>query len=368
MADQNDGKIIGFTKPRKFLFFKMKSKPIYASGSQPTAPPAAPAKPSPVTTTSSPTQKKVPSPRPFAIPSSGHGAKGRQAGTEGVKFSRIEIYLDNIVAKHRNLDIQLREQGIKGSPQQFAKRMLMNAVLLAAVIAIALIFGLDRLLSSVNANPAPVAILLGAVCGLASYNILFNQFLGFPANKAKQQGREVERAILFAARDIIISLRSGVPLFNALTSVSTGYGAASLEFGKIINLIQLGMPMDQAIDQVSASSTSRTFKRIMLQASVSIKEGADVVGALQEVVDQAMQERVIELRRYGQRLNALSMFYMLFGVIFPSIGIAVLSILTTFINIFTVTNSLLVLVLVFIALIQFIFFNVMKNSRPLFTM
>ncbi len=345
--NKDSGRIVGFTKPRKFLFFKIKSRPVY--GSNATSAFNMPAKPA-------------------AAPSGLQQPSQIKRTATRIKFSRIDVYLDNVVAKRKNLDVQLREQGIKGSPQQFAKRMMINAIIFSALIGIALAAMLFRLLSASNANPTVIAVLLGGVFALACYNMLFNQFLRYPANKAKARGKEVERAILFAARDIIISLRSGVPLFNALTSVSSGYGAASAEFAKIINLIQLGMPMDQAIDQVSAASTSRTFKRIMLQASVSIKEGADVVSALQEVVDQAMQERTIELRRYGQRLNALSMFYMLFGVIFPSIGIAVLSILTTFINIFSVTNTVLILALVFIALLQFVFFNIMKNSRPLFTL
>lgn len=346
-----EGAIIGFTKPRKFLFFKIKSKPIYQGHA--------------------PLGQKPGIGRQSTAPTGFQGAAAQQGkAREGgrVKFSRLDIYLDNVVAKHRYLDVQLKEEGMKGSPQEFAKRMMRNTIIISAAIAISVFALIYKALSVSTSQPLVVALLLGVVAGAASYNFLFRQFLTYPAVRAKQRGREVERGILFAARDIIISLRSGVPLFNALTSVSTGYGPASSEFAKIINLIQLGAPMDQAIDQVSASSTSRTFKRIMLQASVSIREGADVVSALQEVVDQAMQERVIELRRYGQRLNALSMFYMLFGIILPSMGIAVLSILTTFINIFTVTDTLLILVLVFIAIIQFVFFNIMKNSRPLFTL
>ena len=79
----------------------------------------------------------------------------------------------------------------------------------------------------------------------------------------------------------------------------------------------------------------------MLQAAVSIRAGADVVAALQSVIEQLSQERVIELRRYGQRLNAIAMFYMLFGIILPSMGIAVITILTTFIAIFTVNTTIL---------------------------
>ena len=346
-TNQQQGNIVGFTKPKKFLFFKIRSKPIYQGAAQ--------------QGTDRQSHESAFGKIPGIMP-------GKAAKPTKPAYSKFDIYLDNLVAKHRGLDLELKEQGIKGSPQEFAKRMMLNAILVSVVVAVALFAFFYKFLPATVSEPAVIALLLAAVIGLALYNMLFRQFLNYPAIKAKARGKEVERGILFAARDIIISLRSGVPLFNALTSVCTGYGATSNEFAKIINLVQLGMPMDQALDQVSEASKSRTFKRIMLQASVSIRQGADVVMALQEVVDQATQERTIELRRYGQRLNALSMFYMLFGVIMPSMGVAVLTIMTTFINIFSVTTGLLVLVLVFIAVVQFIFFSIMKNSRPIFTL
>jgi flagellar protein FlaJ len=197
---------------------------------------------------------------------------------------------------------------------------------------------------------------------------MFNRFIQYPLDKSVVASGDIERDILFAARDLVISMRSGMPLFNAITAVSTGYGAASLEFAKIVELVQLGTPIEQAIDEVSTRSKSKTFKRIMLQATVSLKAGADVVGALQGVVDEVMQERVIELRRYGQRLNALAMFYMLFGVIFPSMGIAVAAILTTFINIITLDQSTLTFALIGIFFLQVIFLNIMRSSRPTFAM
>jgi flagellar protein FlaJ len=379
MDAKDDTNIVGFTKPFKFLFFKIKSKPIYAKGA-----PNAPMQPSVAAAQQAPAGQypnagsqpylgaQVPTQQPPqvqpATPQASQQAARTESRQEQGKVTKFQLYVDKIVAKQKNLDITLRDQGIKGGPEKFVKKMITNAIILAIVIGAITVIIFDQILAIRVSNPIPIALVLGAVIAYGAYNALFRQFLGYPFAKAKSEGKEIERGILFAARDMIISLRSGVPLFNAMTAVSTGYGAASKEFVKIISLIQLGMPMDQAMEEISSVSSSRTFKRIMLQASVSIKEGADIVQALQEVVDQVMQERVIELRRYGQRLNALSMFYMLFGIIFPSMGVAVLTILTTFVNVFTVTTSFLIFVLIFIAILQFIFIMVMKNSRPIFSM
>jgi flagellar protein FlaJ len=206
------------------------------------------------------------------------------------------------------------------------------------------------------------------MCAFAVFMSTFRTFMNFPTTKGRSSSKKVERDILFAARDLIIALRSGMPLFNAITSVSSGYGEASKEFLKIVERVQLGTPLEDAIDIVVSQSRSPSFRKIMLQASVSIKVGADVTSALQSVIDQLAQERVIELRRYGQRLNAIAMFYMLFGIILPSMGIAVLTILTTFIPIFSVDVTLLEAVVLGIIFLQVVFLQMIRSSRPVFSM
>ncbi|MEM0124387.1 MAG: type II secretion system F family protein [Candidatus Micrarchaeaceae archaeon] len=328
-------KPIGFTKQKRFLFFKVRSKPVYQQ--------------------TGPAQSRVE-----------ELLKSKQTEPQQIqqqKLTKFQMYVARLLAKHKDLPIALKEQGIKSTPDQFIRKMLTNSIIVSAVITGTLVivfvhYGLNIALT----------IVLGAAIFYAMFQVFFARFLNYPITKSKNIGKEIERDILFAARDIVIGMRSGMPLFNALVAVSTGYGAASREFAKVVERVELGMPIEQAIEEVSEKSESKSFKRIMLQASVSIKAGADIVGALQGVVEEVTQERIIELRRYGQRLNALAMFYMLFGVIFPSMGIAVLAILTTFISLFTIDASTLLFVLVGITFLQVIFLNIMRSSRPTFAM
>lgn len=286
--------------------------------------------------------------------------RGRAPGAQGGGAKGpLAAYINRMIASRKNLEIQLREAGIRKSPYDFVKGMMVYALAIAVVVTIVL----GVLLSHFSAP-----VILAPLMGIAIYLAAFNRFMMYPSQRSRVIGKQVERDILFAARDVVIGMRSGMPLYNAITAVSTGYGAASKEFGKIIELVQLGLPIEQAMEEVSDKSESRTFKRLMLQASVSIRAGVDVTGALQDVVDEVMQERVIDLRRYGQKLNALAMFYMLFGVIFPSMGIAVATIMSTFINIFPITYVVLVLALVFIAFVQLVLLNIMRTSRPIFVM
>ncbi len=279
------------------------------------------------------------------------------------KSGFVESYIKKLGTKHKGLEEALGEQNIKGTMREFLRRMFFSALMVAVIIAVSI-----GLIFFKAGQSIPLSIILGAVMGYVVYRIALNSFLNYPINKSKKGEKGVERDILFAARDLIISLRSGMPLFNAIASVCTGYGDASKEFRKVIERAQLGMPLESSLDAALDDSKSPSFKRLMIQASVSVKAGADVVAALQTVLDDLSQERLIELRRYGQRLNAIAMFYMLFGVILPSMGLAVATILTTFISLFRVTPQLLYIAVIAIFFLQIVFLKLITSSRPVFAM
>jgi pilus assembly protein TadC len=291
----------------------------------------------------------------------GNYAKKRPA--TAMKSDRVRFYIESMGAKHKGLEAALRDMNIKESMYEFVKRMLIASIMLGVVLAITMFL----LFSKMNI-PAVNAVILSVMLGVAVSYTALGIFLNYPTQRSRTTSKDIERDILFAARDMIISLRSGMPLFNAITSISVGYGNTSKEFARIVERVQLGMPLEDAIDRTVDETKSRSFRRLMLQASVSIRAGADVVSALQGVIDQLSQERVIELRRYGQRLNAIAMFYMLFGIILPSMGVAVLTILTTFIAIFTVTPAVLEFVIVGLLFLQVIFLQLISGSRPVFAM
>ena len=277
------------------------------------------------------------------------------------KTSSFKKQADSILNKHKGLREALLEENIQ-NPYDFILRIRTAAVLLAILIAAAIFILFNYMHMQIA-----IILLFSIMIGILTFFMSFNMFLGYPKYKVNQSAKNVEKNILFAARDILISLRSGMPLFNAISSVSTGYGETSKEFSKIIYQVELGTSLQDAIDKTISTSKSASFKKLMIQATTTIKAGADIVSSLQTIIDQLSQERIIELRRYGQRLNALAMFYMLFGVILPSMGIAVATILTTFLPLFTVNVTILELVIIAVVMIQIVFLQLIRQ-RPIFSM
>ncbi len=190
----------------------------------------------------------------------------------------------------------------------------------------------------------------------------------YPVVKAKMRERDIDQELVFAGRHVLIELKSGVPLFDALLGVTRDYGEVSSEFNKIVEKVTLGMPLGVALHDVAESNPSRFFRRMLLQMANSLASGSDVSAALESSLDQISREQIIAIKAYGQKLNPLVMFFMIFGIIMPSLGVAFMIILSSFLGGTGLSfgSSALFGVLVAVALVQFIFMTMAESSRPKF--
>jgi flagellar protein FlaJ len=198
--------------------------------------------------------------------------------------------------------------------------------------------------------------------------IFYRYFLLYPDAMVTRRQRHIDMEIVFAGRHLVIALRSGMPLFDAMRGVSEGYGEASKEFNRIVEKVTLGVPMSQAIREVAQNNPSKNFVRVTMQIANSLSSGANVADSLDAVLDQVSKEQLIELKEYGQKLTPMVMFFMIFGIILPSLGIAFLIILLSLVSSgkFNFNSSILLYAFVFIAIIQFMFLALVESSRPKF--
>ena len=87
--------------------------------------------------------------------------------------------------------------------------------------------------------------------------------------------------------------------------------------------------------------------------------------ALETILNQLSQEQIIDVKAYGQKLNPLGMFYMLFGIIIPSLGITLLVTLFSFVGV-SIGPAVLWGVLILLVIVQYIFLTLIESSRPRF--
>jgi pilus assembly protein TadC len=183
-------------------------------------------------------------------------------------------------------------------------------------------------------------------------------------NMAKVR-QDIESDIFIPSRMLLTLLEAGNSLISALETVSYTRAKSSKYFGKIASEIYLGKNVDQAIDDAIKYTPSDSFRMVMEPIKKSLKTGTDIQKNLLTTLQELSQQKVVEIEQYEKRLNPLSMFYMIFGTILPSIGIVGIVIIMSVVGIKIEFFPSLFILLVLILLLQLFFVRLFKSTRPL---
>ncbi|HDP73629.1 MAG TPA: hypothetical protein ENN46_01585 [Candidatus Woesearchaeota archaeon] len=254
--------------------------------------------------------------------------------------------------------LELKQKLIKAEmsykPKDFIKRVFFLSLLFAFAISF-VVFAF--------ASQADAWLGFVLVAFLISQLVFFMLFSKMPDHKIIKKEKEINKEIVFASRFLIIEMSSGVSLYNSLKNAAKYYPATGKFFMKIIDEVDLGRNLEEAINSVILNSPSQRLNRILWQILNSISTGADVGQALKSVTDQILKEQLIEVQDYGRKLNPLAMFYMTIAVIVPSLGITIGVILGLFMGI-QIDKTIFLLVAFMIGFVQFIFLSIIKTIRP----
>ncbi len=280
----------------------------------------------------------------------------REGPADPVQFRGFMVAL---ASRFPTLKKQLSQADMQYTPAGFVQVSVFTSCLLTlTILVIGWLFVKD--------NPYAPLILACSVPILLVLTFFYAMYL--PKVKASMRAKRMEQELVFAGRHMLIELKSGVPLFDAMLGISREYGEISTEMNKVVEKVTLGVPMGVALHEVADSNPSQYFSRVILQIANSLASGSDVSLALEASLDQISKEQVISLKAYGQKLNPLVMFFMIFGIIMPSLGVAFMIILASFLGSSSVTfgSSALFGIMLGVALIQFIFLTMVESSRPKF--
>jgi flagellar protein FlaJ len=255
-----------------------------------------------------------------------------------------------IIAKHLpDLKLKLTQARIDDDPEYYVKKTFMTAVFLS--------FGLMLIAFSFTKNF--VVLLFAPIILMISFFYLVR----YVDMKIKKINRNIGQEIIFAGRFLIIELESGVPIYNAFINLGRNYEVVGAFFIEIVEKVNLGTTMEDALNETINATPSPELRKILWQVLNSMKTGADVSDSLNSVIDQIVRQQQIDVKEYGRKLNPMAMFYMMVAVIIPSLGTTMFIVLATFIG-FTLSLTMLLVVALLIGFIQFMFFAVIKSSRP----
>lgn len=207
-------------------------------------------------------------------------------------------------------------------------------------------------------------IIFGGIVLLPLLTIFgFFTVANYPKIRTKRISRELDKDLPYALRHMLIEVRSGISLYEAMVSVSEGYGEASNEFQRITKDINGGKPQIEALEDSIVRNPSEQYRRAMWQMINALKSGTDLSNTLETLVDSMIKQQKLEVERYGKELNPYILVYLMIAVIMPSLGVTFLIVLSTFtgvgLNEFTFYQILGGLIL-----FQIFFLNFVKSKRP----
>lgn len=266
----------------------------------------------------------------------------------------ISDMLDKIVHMFPELRLKLHIAGIRMRPDIFVKKNLQVAIIFSVSIEV-LCFILFLKNRSGMANLVWILPL--------AFLIIFFVLMKAPDGKIAKKAKEIDREILFAGRYLLIKLESGMPLINSLIEASRSYGISNQYFKDIVRDIELGTPIEQALQNAMSFTPSAKFKRILFQINNALRIGIDVRQTLEAVLEDIAHEQLIEIQKYGKKLNSFTLFYMLLAIVVPSLGLTLAVVVASLTSI-SVDLTVFFGILFFLALIQLMFISIFKMIRP----
>ncbi|MBW3012100.1 type II secretion system F family protein [Candidatus Woesearchaeota archaeon] len=250
--------------------------------------------------------------------------------------------------------MDLERAGISKKPRDFIKKNMLAASYFTFGILLICFFMFSKF-------ELPLFFLLVLIPVL--YPVMFMYMLKTPALKIAKKRRDIDAEVLFAGRYLLIEFWSGVPIFDSFVSVSKNYGTISDSFKEIVEMVEAGVSLEDAIDQAIELSPSPRLRKLLWQIVNSLKTGSDISDSLEIILNQIEREQLIEVKGYGRKLNSLALFYMMIAVILPALGGIMLVVVSSFTGL-QVTLSVLLMAVGALAFIQLMFVNVIKQSRP----
>jgi len=114
-----------------------------------------------------------------------------------------------------NLSNELKSLGVRINPEYYRVGCLLSALIYG-------VLAFDIVLAGLMANPQMAMAMriryAGAVF-LSFFSIFFTMHLFYPSIIVKKVAARSENDLLFALREIMLSVNSGIPLFDALKNV-----------------------------------------------------------------------------------------------------------------------------------------------------
>ena len=248
----------------------------------------------------------------------------------------------------------LKMARMRQEPEKFVRR----ALLLSIYATVGFNFFLLLILAKQELN---IKLLILTVPATLLIGFFF--IVNAPRGIVDSRAHDIDREVLFAGRYLLVKIESGQPLLNSLIDASKSYGICGKYFKEIADDVTTGMPIEKALENAREYNSSEKFKKILWQIVAALKTGAEVSDSLKATLEAITSDQVLEIQRYGKKLNSFMLFYMVAAIVMPSLGVTMIAILSSFLRL-QLTAIHMIFILVILAVIQAFFIILIRSSKP----
>ncbi|MEM0437958.1 MAG: type II secretion system F family protein [Candidatus Micrarchaeia archaeon] len=186
----------------------------------------------------------------------------------------------------------------------------------------------------------------------------------YPSIIAKKHAEKTDKELIYALRDMLAQVKSGMPFYVALSNIAkSDYGNVSKELAVAVRSISAGESEKRALERVILNTKSDYLKRTIWQVLVAIESGASMSAALRSALDTLMNYQMQAIKNYASELNFAILLYMFFAAVLPSIGITLLVLLISFTSA-NITHEIFFVVVIVSLLVQMAIIGFIKSERP----
>jgi len=259
-----------------------------------------------------------------------------------------------------NLDLEIIRTELPIKSDEYRVASLFSAMFFGFLF-FALAFSI---LFSLSENPLRTSLFLGALVGLLIFFLILIVLLRYPRIISGKISEEVDKDLVYALKDLLLSVSSGLSMFTALTLVSKGsYGQVTKDIKEVVDKVNTGVPLDESLEDLAISTPSENFQNALWQIINTTKSGANVEGVIRSLVTNLVAEQRSNITKYSNELNILTLVYMLAAVAIPTIVITLMIILNAFV-LAGISEGLFIMFIAVSFFVQLAIIGLVKSRRP----
>lgn len=210
----------------------------------------------------------------------------------------------------------------------------------------------------------PISFKIAFLLGIFFLFLTFNYILFYPKLLIHRKNRDVERNLIFVVKHLLVQVKSGVSLFDAMVSVAKeNYGEISKDFEICVKQISTGKDQIEALEEMVLRNPNFSFRRVIWQIINTLRTGSDLSTSLLSISNELTNEQAIKIRKYGSQLAPLALMYLIITIILPTLGTNFIVVFSSFGGI-SLPPAFFILIIFVVALFQFTFLGMIKNRRP----